>query len=496
MPYTTKSNLSMTTRKRQKKPEIFGLERGSSNSNHLTPTFKMGFFGDRSPFFIKPVASVPDKLATSVRKRKPLKSRSGYPYLPAILTPENFDITKTWYITFYAWDIGREELVRKRVLKDQLKTITDLEEKKRYAIAAVEQINKFLSDDYHLNRRPMPKMMAMDFQGYTLMNAIKYAINEKKEIIGIKDSTAGKYESAMTTVKAFLKWKGLPESYPLRNVNTTFINQYFEYLKKERKISNKTYNYRRGFLHAMFEVLIKKSDHHLFKGKNPSAHVEVLPTKTKKHAAFTDDQLKAIVAHGLARKDFHVVLFIQFMYYSLARPGEIRKLKVGNIDMNRRKILFKVDDAKTGIEEYVGINDRFYQIIQESGIMSSPAHYYVFCNDLAANREVQGNIKVTRNEGRKDARIYTPGPKPVGLNYFNELIAEYIKDLTLYAVNPNFTPYGIKHTGAIGLYLATKDPKVVQIQCRHKKMDTTLKYLRDLGVYIDFDQINKWNGPV
>jgi integrase len=65
--------------------------------------------------------------------------------------------------------------------------------------------------------------------------------------------------------------------------------------------------------------------------------------------------------------------------------------------------------------------------------------------------------------------------------------------LDLYKVNPNFTPYGIKHTGAIGLYLATKDPAVVQSQCRHQKLETTLKYLRDLGIFIDFTQINKWN---
>jgi integrase len=501
MPLTYQLRTINNQRNVTQRRKIFGLERDPLNSNHLTSTSENNVFGTKNQRFKQASESVPFKIASRIRKRKPLKSRSGYPYHEPLLTPENFDITKTWYITFYAWDIGREELVRKRVLKDDLNAITDLEERKAFALQAMAKISEFLKNDYHLNRSPVPKMLAMDFRGYSFVNAITYAINEKKEIIGIKDSTAGKYESALSTVKEFLRWKKLPESYPLSNINFNFINQYFDYLKKERKIGNKTYNYRRGFLHAMFEVLIKKSDYHLFRGKNPCTEIELLQTQSKKHAAFTDDQLKAVVNLALSKKDFHVVLFIQFMYYTLARPNEIVNLRVGNIDMERRKILFKVSDAKTGIEEYVGINDRFYKIIQESGIMDHPGHYYVFCNETKGNRGDlgQGNFKViegNKNPGRKDERTYVPGPTRVGLNFFNEIIAQYIKDLKLNTVNPNFTPYGIKHTGAIGLFLATKDPKVVQIQCRHKKMDTTLNYLRDLGVHIDFDQINKWNGPI
>jgi integrase len=500
MPVTTLQSSYANPSILRKKHKIFGLTAGPSNSNHLTPTLGNGVFNIKNPVFAGQELSVPVKKAISTRKRKPLKSRSGYPYHPAQLTPADLDITKVWYITFYAWDIGREQLVRKRVLKDELNAITDREQRKEYAQRAIEKINDFLKNDYHLDRQPVPKLLAMDFKGYSVLNAITYAINEKREVKGIKESSLGKYESAMTTVKDFLRFKGLPDNYPLRNVNATFAAQYFEYIKKERKVQNNTANDRRGFLHAMFEVLIRKSDNQLFRGKNPWADVPVLPVQARKHAAYTDHQLKSIVSYAISRGDHHVVLFIQFMYYTLARPEELRNLKVGNIDMERRKILFKAAEAKTAIEEYVGINDRFFEIILASGIMSYPANYYVFSNDVLSARDPgylgQGNIKVTKNPGRKDERGYAPGITRVGMNYFADMISQYVKALKLHEVNPNFTPYAIKHTGAIGLYLATKDPKVVQLQCRHKKMETTLKYLRDLGVFIDFDSINKWNGPV
>lgn len=500
MPLTATQTTLSPSENVTKKAKLFGLQTGSSNSNHLTPTIKNGVFDTENPFFQPIGIPVPLVSANTKRKRTPLKSRSGYPYHPPQLTPSDHDITKTWYITFYAWDIGREQLVRKRVLKDELNAITDLEQRKAYAARAIQKLHEFLKNDYHLNSEPMPKILAMDFKGYSLVNAITYAINDKRHIKGIKESSLSKYESALTTIKDYLKFKGLPENFPLRNVTHHFVQGYFDYIKKERRVQNNTHNDRRGFLHAMFEVLIRKSDGQLFRGKNPFATVPVLPVQTRKHAAFTDEQLRSMVEHARGRGDHHVVLFIQFMYFTLARPDEIRNLKIGNIDLVRRKILFKASEAKTGIEDYVGINDRFYSIIQESGIMSYPVHYYVFSNEMVVNREpIQGNIKVTggnKNPGRKDERSYAPGLTRVGVNYFSGMIADYIKDLQLDRVNPNFTPYGIKHTGAIGLYLATKDPKVVQAQCRHREMDTTLKYLRDLGLFIDFEQINKWTGPV
>jgi integrase len=472
--------------------KIFGLNSLQGTSNLLTPTRKRWVSDSGSPFLKQTGLSVSVNSASKKRLRTPKLSNSGYPYHPAMLTPDDYDITKPWYITFYAWDIGKEALVRKRVMKDELRAITDLERRKAFARQVMDQINEFLQDDYHLDSAPAPKILAMDFRGYSLMDAITYAINYKREIAGIKKSSLKKYDSALTTVKDFLKHKGLPERYPLAKVNAQFIEAYFEYLKIERKIGNKTHNDRRGFLHAMFAVLIKKSNNALFRGVNPVAAVSILQEVTKKHAAFSTDQLQSIITYARARQDHHVVLFIQLLYYTLARPEELRLLRVGNIDLERRRILFKGDEAKTSIEAYVGINDRLYDILIESGVSQFPPHYYLFSNALVSDRSMIDD-SARRNAGRADARSYAPGETPVGVNYFYEMISCYMEALDLYKVNPNFTPYGIKHTGAIGLYLATKDPAVVQSQCRHQKLETTLKYLRDLGIFIDFTQINKWN---
>ncbi len=50
--------------------------------------------------------------------------------------------------------------------------------------------------------------------------------------------------------------------------------------------------------------------------------------------------------------------------------------------------------------------------------------------------------------------------------------------------------YGWKHTGVIALYQATKDVKLIQRQCRHSSLDQTDKYLRDLGLFLNDEQLS------
>ncbi|MBD2704777.1 hypothetical protein IC229_29355 [Spirosoma sp. BT702] len=52
---------------------------------------------------------------------------------------------------------------------------------------------------------------------------------------------------------------------------------------------------------------------------------------------------------------------------------------------------------------------------------------------------------------------------------------------------PGYDLYGWKHTGVIALYMATKDMKLIQQQCGHSTITQTDEYLRDLGLFLDYD---------
>lgn len=483
-----------------------GLHHQYASSNLLTPTNFSGFLASKTHFF-SDNKSMSDSKAKRKIKRKPVKSLSGYPYRPARLVPESMDITKQWYIVFYAWDIGKEKLERKRVLQDEFQELTTLEARVSMAEGIIEEINYFLKHDWHLFSSPAPEIVAADFSKYTILDAFKYSLTYLLEVRKISADSVKKYEQVVATVKEFLSYKKLTTSYALRNLNKAFAQSYFEYIATERKNANSTYNFKKGTLTTLVNVLIEVSPK-TFGGINPFSGVRKLKTQSRKHAAFTTDQLKRLINLATEKKAFQISLFIQFMYYTLGRGKELAAMKVGHIHIAMRRILFHVDAAKTDIEEYVGIPDRLAEIIQDNDLLRYPQNYYIFSNEKKyyvnlpermeiTEAEFNGMSSKEKQKANAEMVIYHgPGPKKVGKNYFYKRITEMFTELGFYDVNPNHTPYSVKHTGAINLYLATRNINIVQRQCRHEILETTIKYLRDLGVFTDFDELNKMKAAI
>jgi integrase len=420
--------------------------------------------------------TVPDK-----RARTPLRSRSGFLYRPAVLFEST---TRPWHVQFYTTDAFNIKLIRKRVLKKELNEIPSVDKRRRFAVQAIADINAMLYNDWHTESVDRaPALLKFDFRHFTWVQAIDYVASFKREVEGVRPKTIKEYTSTKTTVIDFLMHEKVSREFLLREINALVLRRYFDYLKQVRKLANKTYNGRRAILHSVFTVLLER-DPKLFHGKNPVKDVKMLKTGSKKHAAYTDEQLGQIRDAMLKGSDAHLVFFIQVMFYTLARPEELRHLKIGDIDLTGRRILFRGEVAKTGVEQHVGINDSFAAILEEQRVTEFPANFYLF-----SNNGFHGGW------GRKE-KSHIPGPDPVASSYFYKRIRPYINELGFRRINANYTIYSFKHTGAIALYRATRDIKLVQSQCRHQSIEQTNVYLRDLGALSDFDQLNKWKGPI
>jgi integrase len=168
-----------------------------------------------------------------------------------------------------------------------------------------------------------------------------------------------------------------------------------------------------------------------------------------------------------------MLLFMQFEYYTLARPMEICCIQVKNIDLKENRIMIAGDTAKGRSDEYVGIPARFKDIISKSGILNSDPNDYVFSRD-----EKPGAVKYQ---------------SPMTFWKKNVVLLERTG---LDKINENFSLYSYKHSGAISLYLATKDIKLLQRQCRHKTVGQTEAYLRDLGLMSGLEALNGWDGAI
>ncbi|UOG77128.1 site-specific integrase [Hymenobacter tibetensis] len=182
------------------------------------------------------------------------------------------------------------------------------------------------------------------------------------------------------------------------------------------------------------------------------------------YVPYTEAERQRITAEILERGDEQFLLYIGFIYYGFIRSGsELRLLRVK--ELKERTVLVPAARAKNGKAEHVAIVKQLAALIEQHRLCSYPPDYYVFT---------------------KERQL---GPVPVGKNWFAK---RHRKVLEAVGLNDGeHTVYGYKHTGAINLYLATKDIELVRRHCRHAHAGITATYLRKLGLFDDEAQLDK-----
>lgn len=443
------------------------------NSNLATPTFKNPTGTREKPIFTALKKSVALKRGSTYGKhnRTQLINEHGYPYKEARLVDHANSPSKRWYIVFYVHDIGLGKLVRKRAGKKELAKIRDLNKRRTEALELIEVLNRDLkAGGYTHTHKEKEEIKAFDFHGYKLLNALDFVTNYKRDIKKKKKGTVKQFAYMKRTVERFMSSEGIDKNFLLRKLNKSFAQRLTVYLKKEdeenkkKAVSNKTHNGIMTQFHTAIETL-RELDESLFE-KNP-VDVDKLKEVSHTHAAYSTAQLKKF-ADTIGDKQ--LLLFIRFVYFTLARPKELSFLKVGHIQMDFKQVLIAGEEAKTGREQYVGINGEFAKLIEASGVLDYPHDCYVF------------------------SALGTPGPKKIGVNYFTKRFRTVLDDLGFKKINPRYTLYSFKHSGAIQLYRETKDISIVQRQCRHTDPSQTWAYLQDLGLFSDFTALNDWKG--
>ena len=384
------------------------------------------------------------------------------------------DLSKRWYILFKIWDTDKQDFVFRQY--KGLNKYKTLAARRKAARQKVEEIKQLIAQGYTAGKAKA-SLKEYDIRRLSLRQAMDYFLNMKNAASteGDKFSLSpawnekgslsyGTFKGYRNTRNQVIEWLELNKLQGIRllEVDSSTANHLFEYLKNTKGVANKTYNHHLAFLRAVYTFFGKREDG--VNVRNPFGQVEKKKVpKSKKHAAFTNAQIEAIHKLILAKGDKQLYLFIQFIYYTFARPGlELRLLQVK--DIRDRTIYIPGDRAKNDEGEHVSIPKGLEKLIDEYGLRSYPPDDYVFTT-----------------EGQ-------PGKVHVGKNYFYKRHSAILEQLGL--ADKDYTIYGYKHTGAINLYRKLKDIKKVQQHCRHSNIHQTDQYLRDLGVLAEEEELD------
>lgn len=433
-----------------------GLLPPTGISNRLTPTMEKPENSNEKGFsseIEKPMAD-----SNGRYKRKPILSIAGTPYIPARLVQTQSGA----YILFRVYDIAQKKLIRKRVFSKELSQIADTKMLQSKAAIWCAELNEALHNGHvHETTSKQFDITPFNFRGFTLLRAVEYAKATKES----EHKNGTNYQKNIYNLKLFFQHKGITEKYLLKQLNRTFVAQYKTFLRTDRNLGPVTVNSLLSNLHTAVETL-RKLDEKLLPLANPVRSFQREKVVKKKRAAYSPQQM-ARLRELIEPHDKQLLLYLQFIYFTLARPTELKNLRVGHIRLDVNKILIAGETAKTGIEQYVNISQTLASLIAHSGIMNYAADLYVFSN--------AGH----------------PAPTRVGYNYFYKRYVPYLNATGFKKITPGLDLYSWKHSGAIALYMATKDAALVQAQCRHTTLAQTSDYLRDLGIFIDHEGFNK-----
>lgn len=268
-----------------------------------------------------------------------------------------------------------------------------------------------------------------------------FSIIDKEE--SLRKRTKDTYKSSVRLLQSFFKKR------TLKSLNENDAPKFVQWLKgqySDTSVKNNLSHLKR---------VLKLAGNNIFENYHISYNVE----ESEFNRAFTDYE-RSVLEEAMKKENWQLWLFSRFIFYGFIRPAELIRLKVSDIDLKTRTIKVTAANAKTKRTAAIPIIKPLYDLIISEGLTQKPGNYYLFGKGMKPNPD--------------------PCYKNEPTNEFNRIC----KSTGLYEERKTVL-YAWKHTGNIQAFLAGMDIKTIQLINRHKSIQTTEIYLRNLGLFLD-----------
>jgi len=358
------------------------------------------------------------------------------------------DLSKRWYISFYAWDELKQRKVKMRLYEiNKFKTVIErLSFSKRY----ISELNEHLKKGLHLNpikALEQEKLNKPITRLYKILEALNYAVLLVKATK--RHETYLTYNSDVNAFKSFLEINKL-DQIGIKHFKKDQVYLFIDYLLINRNVSNVTVNNKLACLKSLFSKLQERGIIEVNPFRNVKGLKKII---TNKNSAYCKEQVQYL-KETLLIKEPYLWFFIQFIYYTYIRPAELRRLKVGSIDFKNNKINISAEISKNKNQNILAIPKALMNELKRLKINTFDPEYYIF------------------------SAIKEPNRKKLSKNYMS---SKHKEILTEKGFNANYTLYSWKHTGVVNAYKSGIDIKSIQLQCRHASIEQTDHYLKSLG---------------
>jgi integrase len=369
------------------------------------------------------------------------KDKVERPYKLAVLRDRDGDLSKEWYIEFYAFDEEIGDLKRKRI-KIPLVYATD-ESRRKFAAQEIADYNEVLRNGFYFKSEPRILNSAIKAE-HMLIESLNSMLDSSTHL---RKKSIGTYRTAINKLAL-----ALASDIPLSELNSPLI-----YRVRDQYIKNGnsavTANKSIDQLGQLYREFAKRHGIE----NDPFKSISKLPEtqQSTRNIAFTKADQEVLEKY-LLEQNYPLYLFTRYMYYAFVRPRELRFLRVKHVQVDNLTITVPGEIAKNRKTETVAIIKPLKVLVDLRGY---EGNYYLFGTGLRpAKRTCSENTPLT---------WHTDALKACGLH------------------GKGYTLYSWKHTGAVNAYLSGVGIKQLQLLLRHSTVQMTDIYLKSLGLRTD-----------
>ena len=345
---------------------------------------------------------------------------------------------KTCYVDFVQYDPVLNKMRRKKYHLDKIKT---KREKRQRAAVIISVLNERFKSGWNVWT---DKVATMDYTEIAVaLTRYEKHILAVNNITTLRNKTAYGYLSYLGIFKKWLEGRALSLCY-CSQMTVTLFSDFLEYIL-ERGSTARTRNNYRTWLSTLCQWMVEKS----YLTENPIEKIKTLKEDAKRRDALSAEDLAKLYKY-LNEENKHYLLACLMEYYTFVRPGELSKVKVGDIYIKEMKLFIPAVNSKNRHDGMVALNEDLLRLMIDLGTFDYPSEYYLFGKDF------------TPCEKNADSRIFR--------DYFVK-----VRKALKWGDSKQF--YSLKDSGIRDLANA-EGIVVARDQARHSDITTTNKYLK------------------
>jgi integrase len=357
--------------------------------------------------------------------------------------PESSHMTMDWYVWFRFFDASTGTWKQLRYKKG-INEFKNFRERLAEANALKQAIKEELRDGWN----PLVKDKLLTIRIYSIEEALNHIIGIKEMTLKTKTKYAYRY-----IINLFIEWlqfKGI-NAAAIKRFTPSQAQEYMDWMLMKKKYSGRTFNDHLIVLRTFFNCFVEREWVH----KNPFKAVKRKTQTVGRNLAYSDHE-RTVLEKELYEKDRRLYFFTQIMFHCFIRRSEMVSLKVKHIDMLNKTIIIPGENSKNKHQESVVIPKGLEPIIEEMQLHKYSSEDFLF--------------------GRK---LMTSPVQYKNANWITSRHGIIVRKLKM-DIQKNL--YSWKHTGVCCYYNATKDPYAIMRQLRHRDLNTTMIYLKSMGL--------------